>query len=63
MCSEKHVSLKTDISNLNDFYSKKLKGLLISNETCYSDYSILNEDKSDYGLNWSLIANETNWNW
>lgn len=31
-----------------------------TNRTCYNDYSILNEDKSDYNLNWTRVTNSSN---
>ena len=54
MCSNKFTNLNTGWSDLDNFYSKKdtLTILAPTNKSCFYDYSILNEDKSNYSLSW-----------
>lgn len=54
-CSDKVTFLQSGISILDKYYSNKetMKLLYPSNESCFTDYSFLNEDTNNYGLYWS----------
>lgn len=47
--------------NRHSFYSNKkiIQMLYSTNQLCYNDYSILNEDSNYYYLSWSLRQNLT----
>ena len=56
-CSNKFKSLETDWKDVNNFYSNKI--FFSNNNSCFDDYSIFNEDKHNYTLNWKNIINQT----
>ena len=53
--------LKSGIKDIDNFYSNKkiIQMLYSTNQLCYNDYSILNEDNNDYDISWSLRQNLT----
>ena len=61
LCSDKFTYLQSNWLDFKNFFSNKvtMEALVPINESCYYDYSILNEDKSNYGFNWSSLVNRT----
>ena len=60
-CSDKFTILKSGLTEIDNYYSNKniIQTLYSTNQLCYYDYSILNEDNNDYDLSWSLKKNLT----
>ena len=61
LCNKKFTYLQTTSADLNNFYSNKqiLQTLVPTNQSCYYDYGVFNEEKSDFGFRWSSLDNST----